>query len=226
MKSFLIFLVFAHIPIMAHAGLRLKHIPCFKASMTAIESMGGVKDWLSISNKAVTGATEQGHVISVFPTEGRTFISVSKAKKEIQLELRPPSCKLDVKIEKNITENAFTDYDLAKLLKSSKAGIVYLWSPHMELSIDEMSTISKQVFSKDITFLVDHKADGRLLEKMRKRGIAEDKLRAQQSHYLDSFDIAVHYPSLVLYRDGVILKRIPGMNGIKQIEQMLGELKQ
>jgi len=188
-------------------------------------STGGIDEWLDLGTSGVSALSNRGHKLSIFPKKDSTFVSIHKNGSEYLFDLKGPTCSTSLKVNKNIPPSSFTDYELAQLFKSSKAGMIYLWSPHMELSINEMKLLSQQTFSKKITFLFDHQASPKLEEKLKGQGISSENFRRQKSHLLDSYNINAHYPSLVLYKNGKIVKMLPGMNGVPRIQELLKEIE-
>ncbi len=61
----------------------------------------------------------------------------------------------------------FSDLDFAHLLsRSPKGGLVYIWSPHMALSINEIENIDQLDLKAPFTVILDPKANIELSKKI------------------------------------------------------------
>lgn len=118
--------------------------------------------------------------------------------------------KISVK-EKSIADREdFTDADLVETLSSRLSngkGIIYLWSPHMPLSIKgvkEMESIAKNL---NIAFfpLLDPYADIELAtSQVRKMQLSNSALRKLASESLALGGAANHFPTQMVFRSGKI----------------------
>jgi hypothetical protein len=87
----------------------------------------------------------------------------------------------------------FTDSQLASLLETQKAGVIYIWSPHMNYSVLGRRVI-KQVcrdLGVHLTTLVDPNAN--------------EKGDKNQASELMKLGAGIHFPSLHLFSNGVLL---------------------
>ncbi len=112
------------------------------------------------------------------------------------------------------TTQGFTDTDLKELLSRNKQGIIYLWSPHMLLSVagvGELKTISEEL-GVAYTVLLDPNADiGFAQRTIEQAGLPMESLNRAASRELLFRDMYIHAPTLLLYGDGNIVGAVvPG----------------
>lgn len=108
-------------------------------------------------------------------------------------------------------EAAFTDWDLAELLDHSfekkQAGLIYVWSPHMNLSVKGYHEAEKVAQDKHIDFtpMLDPNAAMDMAKKVAHANhIPDVALRRFAADSLYHRNMIEHYPSFVVYRNGVI----------------------
>ncbi|MEO5667176.1 MAG: hypothetical protein ABIR96_03880 [Bdellovibrionota bacterium] len=126
-----------------------------------------------------------------------------------------PSLRVDTSTQKkNFAYGRFSDHDLDTLLKQGGKGMIYIWSPHMNLSmigLKEAVAIAKEL-KIHIEVMVDGSADPRAL----KDALQSQHIDARYFQAVDSLDIlmrhtTLHYPSLLLFKDGEVLDfMLPG----------------
>jgi len=100
---------------------------------------------------------------------------------------------------------AFTDRDLAALLERRTRGVLYLWSPHMPLSVDGYTELRRAAEAKqlEVVALLDPQSDRRFAA----AAVAEGRLPAAALHVADSVELQfrelpLHAPAIVAFRDG------------------------
>ena len=104
---------------------------------------------------------------------------------------------------------AFTDGSLREIVARNRAGIIYVWSPGMPLSITGLNEAKAAAKSLDVAFTAVV-ADARPLE------LEHSGVDTAYQHSLNSIDLVyrdatIHYPSILFYRDGSLLgSAIPG----------------
>lgn len=109
----------------------------------------------------------------------------------------------------------FTDQSLQDILTYSdfhqSAGLMYTWSPRMTLSIRGVSEITSlaRELNLDITVLVDpNLPDEETLSATENLWLGHS-LKAE-SKILDRLGITIHYPNLIIYKNGKIDSIRPG----------------
>ena len=109
--------------------------------------------------------------------------------------------------------SAFTDRDLASFLARSPRSLVYLWSPHLPLSVEGYEQASRAAEARGLGFvaLVHPSADGDFVERAADdAGIPTAARRRLASVELLFRDLAVHAPSLLVFVDGHAESPLPG----------------
>jgi hypothetical protein len=111
----------------------------------------------------------------------------------------------------------FQDNDLEKLLKISKKtqqkGLIYVWSPHMPLSLRGVHEAQKVTTTKKIalTVLLDPYADLVTASKVASReSFPKSYLRRIESRILLEKNMTLHFPSAIPYRDGTLARDMRG----------------
>ncbi len=99
----------------------------------------------------------------------------------------------------------FTDADLASLLATHPRGVVYVWSPHMPLSLDAVDAVRHAAAARDthVTVLLAPDADRRFAHTtLAGRDAGPDALRVVDAVELVFRDVLVHAPAVIAYARG------------------------
>lgn len=197
----------------ASAEVTLKNIPCFDQVARTISEAGSPKKWLSLPQGVGSRIENFGRVEVLTQKDTTKLVLVGKTHTKTFV-MYAPQC--EVKVQKPFpNKNNFSDFDLAELFQENKEGLVLIWSPHMDLSIKEVTDLPKYDLKKSVTVIMDPNADEKLAKKIQEKNQwPESYLRKLDSSILEKADITIHYPSVVFYKDSKILKRIPGFNGV------------
>jgi hypothetical protein len=219
--SFLISLLFSKV-LAAGPGLQpLKDIVCLDQVTKAIDVAGTPQEWLRFPGGVASRIANYGS-IEVYPEKARTRFVLATSKSTTGFILESPKCEAKILFTKE-SRASLRDIDVAELLKKNKnGGLIYVWSPHMELSILEAANLRKYGLTYPVTVAVDPNADTELLKKIGSdKNFSTEYTQLANSSVLFAADIGIHYPSTVFYKDGRIVKRIPGYHGaaLKEIAQ-------
>ena len=109
-------------------------------------------------------------------------------------EPRPPS-----------PERAFSDRDLQALVASAPRGVIFVWSPHMPLSVDAYRTVSDVARHMGLSFtaLRDPMSDAVYAESVaREAGMPASALRPFASVELSLRQATLHAPALLVFAHG------------------------
>jgi hypothetical protein len=105
------------------------------------------------------------------------------------------------------TQDIFDDAALDDLIKTKKNGIIFIWSPHMALSLKAVPELNAAAaeLGQPVTYVMDPMAD----QEAAKAGAKAQKLDDSSMRRVDSMELAmrnalVHFPTLIVYRDGKI----------------------
>ena len=100
---------------------------------------------------------------------------------------------------------AFTDDDVRAMLDAAPQGVVYLWSPHMPLSVDGYRTMSDVARRMGMSFtaLRDPMSDaGYAAAVAREAGLPESALRTFTSIELSFRQLNLHAPAVLVFSGG------------------------
>ena len=123
---------------------------------------------------------------------------------------------------------AFDDHDLEKLLKGSKVGIIYLWSPHMPYSIGSLYPLQKvsNKLGLKLIVLMDPLAEQEETKKVIKQFSLPMKLtKKNKAKKLLFHGAALHYPNYFFYKEGKVSHiQLFGAKGEQAIHDALKKL--
>lgn len=122
-------------------------------------------------------------------------------------------------------EKAFNDSDLESLINSNKAGLIYVWSLKMPLSmygIKEIKKVSKKL-NLPLTVIVDSLSNKRnLITLLDEKKVSKKDIRINNSLELFKRNASIHYPVLFYYKNKKIIKNgFPGYENDKRYEDLI-----
>ena len=129
---------------------------------------------------------------------------------EINLIQEKP-CVTEMILESELEFNSFTKEKLEELLSQSESGVIYIWSPHMLLSvigIPHIEEICKQL-NVHLTVIMDAAASPILVSDV--KDVFQVKTSYTRANHADALGLMgseLHYPSLILYRKGELLPKV------------------
>jgi hypothetical protein len=105
----------------------------------------------------------------------------------------------------------FTDKDLFDTMKSSKWGVIYVWSPNMPLSIVAMKELKDAMASRSggkLTILLDGKTSIKAAEELVASGeVQASEIKQVSSPELFARNMTLHYPVAFIYKNGQLSSR-------------------
>ncbi len=111
-------------------------------------------------------------------------------------------------------KNSFTDHDLEKIRQGRRAAVIFLWSPHMPLSVKALPELQSIAAKLDVDFVpvLDPDAAAGAVEPVAKEHHFDPKfLKRAYSIELSYRGAHLHYPSvLVVSAEGRISRLYPG----------------
>ena len=218
----------------------INKIACIKNVFKLLDQWGPVNEWFEYklpNNKfIVRGVTQNNKDISLFIYNQTTI--AKKISKNSQTTVRFNSnqeCKADYKIIKMRSKKNtkhFMDTDLDDVLKVSRenksSGLIYIWSPHMNLSILGVKEVQKIAKDRGLTLIILLEPRAELdqsIKILKNEGINLTSLRFASSKVLDMLNIHNHYPSLLLFSNGEILDRPrPGYDAPDELNKYLNRV--
>lgn len=102
-------------------------------------------------------------------------------------------------------KDAFTDDDVRALLAADAQGVIFVWSPHMPLSVDAYRTVADVARRMNLSFtaLRDPMADAAYADGIaREAGLPASALRTFASVELSFRQATLHSPSLLVFAHG------------------------
>ena len=167
---------------------------------------------------------KEGTLLSLEKKLGTLYLSLKNNVQIVfyQLTPSPPKkCVLKLLRKEKIKSKAFNEKvlrnkmsgktflnkDLKNLLRNTKEGIIYLWSPHMPYSIGSLYPTQKvaKKLKLPLTILMDPLAEERETEKVVKRFHLPPKFtRKNKAERLLLQGATLHYPNYFFYKEGKI----------------------
>jgi len=121
----------------------------------------------------------------------------------------------------------FSDGDLTRVLATAQNGLLYLWSPHMPYSVQGLEEIRELAARRRLTLvaLLDPSADCTLAVRIAAtRGFPRKALAYTLAERLFAHGATLHYPTLVLFREGRLLAAmLPGYVGVNVYQAFIDE---
>ena len=146
MKIFLSLLILYTPLSFADKGPLLKKLKCSDAVFKAISSLGEPKEWKKSLDGTVATDFESGGNVQIQAEANKSLLSSVQNGVSLKLEFAAPDCKMKV-LKISSSNGGFLDRDLDRLLQKEKRGVIYLWSPHMSLSVYELVSTTQKVLS-------------------------------------------------------------------------------
>jgi len=201
----------------------LSKLPCSNQIFKSISSIGTPKRWEKTKEHSLSTSLEEGGSIQIHILDNFSKLTSSAHGVNLELGFSSPDCKMKI-LNMTSSIGGFVDKDLGDLISKNQYGVIYLWSPHMSLSLYELVELQKYVKSLKVPFtiLMDLKADDKFASKiLKKYDLPLEYLKRMNSRKLEEFGITVHYPSTVFYKDQKLIKRVPGYNGKKSFKDLI-----
>ncbi len=119
------------------------------------------------------------------------------------------------KISNYEMKDGFTDFELATLLSNNQKGLILSWSPGMNLSVEAIKNAQLTAKEKKLplTILLDPYADlKKAQDLLNKQGLSGVVMKKISSFELISRNVLLHFPNLVMYKNGEITgPLVPGL---------------
>jgi hypothetical protein len=200
-------------------------VACAKQVFHTLDGWEAPVSWRNLlsAERGVFGMTSPtkkiGTWISLVGEKNTTKLSRDTESTSVTFTFQEPSCmpqfqqatRLPASIRKDLPK-AFGNSELTKLLtQKPQPGFIYVWSPQMNFSVvgaKEALKVGKDL-GMNVTLVLDPHADAALAEKTRaKYGLPKSALQPIASTELMQRGLLIHYPALMVYRDGELVEPI------------------
>lgn len=239
---FIFFLLIFPLKLMALSTDSLNDLKDFKCAKEQIELF---KSWNDVNRKWIAHPKEDGSLVYLKPTsEMSVWIGLEKRSEQlIFTRLTPQSvyqvtfdkeCRKELKILKNeivdykkIPDNFVTDPKLFSIIAKNKTGLIYHFSPKMNLSIDGVKSIVNISNRLKIPTLIlmDQNAANEISsvrEMFKKRNIQIGEILLSHSLEMYLRRTHIHYPNLILFKNGAIIDEFfPGLSSEAGYEALI-----
>ncbi len=248
MPRFLFVLFFCLAYFEAQAAISTKNafnIEELKNNLCQKEQKELFKQWNDVDRKWIGQLKSDGSMSFYKPTsEMSVWIAVEKKGEELYFSRHTPqsiievtfdnNCKKSLKVlkdeiidYKNIPPQFVTDPKLFSIIAKYQNGIIYHFSPRMNLSIQGLKNIIQvsQKLKKPLLILMDKEAQSEV-NKVKKM-FEKEKIDAGEillSHSLELFlrRTYIHYPNMLLFKNGAILDDFyPGLYSESDYESVI-----
>lgn len=217
----------------------LNHIHCEEQVFKTLGEWSEYYDWKKIKTsngiQIIESQVKKKNPIIRLEVSTHHSLLIKKAKDKIFSKLfKPENCNPQMKLKYSTDQDVeiatprqressldFTDSKLEKLLKKSleqsTSGIIYTWSPNMNLSItgaDEIRSLAKK-HGLELTLLHDSRASSRDIKSYN----FVDSMKMRSKVLMDK-GMEIHFPSILIYRNGVLGKYSrPGYDTKESLEK-------
>jgi len=170
-------------------------------------------------HRFLTPTADLGHWIQLIISENGFEVNYLTARTIIKKRIRRSGCKVSSKVhlkayDEKIIEENFNDKKLANLLKKQNEGIIYSWSPTMPMSIEALGNIKRAAkkFNVPVTAILAGESGENYLKQFKseykKHGFEQNDFQTMQSYELLMRGVTLHYPSVITFKDGKLLKKL------------------
>jgi hypothetical protein len=231
-------------PILQSQDVSTLNFVCKAEALNTLSKWEPATGWKSVlvdsaeGAKAMHSPTSKVGVWLNFKTNRKeTTLVRSTQDNAVSVHFKMPACTPGISTEQfdakllQTKGRAFTDSDLVNTLAASKAkntkGIIYTWSPRMNLSVtgakEAIDYAKKEKLN--ITLLADPEVPTQELESvMKAKGLPESAVVRMGSSDLANRGILIHFPVMILYSDGKMINKIrPGYAEPKRFDQYVKE---
>ena len=202
-------------------------------------------NWNDVNRKWIAHPKDDGSLIYFKPTsEMSVWIGFEKRKDQVVFTRMSPQsvyevsfdkgCKKELKVLKNeivdykkIPDHFVTDPKLFSIISQYKTGIIYHFSPKMNLSIEGVKTIISLSNRLKIPALIlmDQNAASEIPNVV--KIFKEQNVNIGEIFLSHSFEMYmrrsyIHYPNLILFKNGAIVDEFfPGLSSEADYESMI-----
>lgn len=194
---------------------------CDAEETCAAERLAQHRQWQTRTPARLQPSTTSGEQVRHVPTAtlgawvveatGPAGVSMTRVSSDriTRVSWTPPAChaRTEERSRPRAAHPAFSDDDLSALIGSGR-GVIYVWSPHMPLSVDTMTSLAAAArgLRLAVTLLLDPAADPGFAARIAaERTLPAAALQVADSVELQFRDVLVHAPTAIAYADGRIV---------------------
>jgi len=237
MKRFLALLsLCATLPAWAEFPSQLFHLKCRSQMEKVLKEAGSLDQWTKTVDPAPgvmsfrSPTNELGRWVEV-QSHPSPYVFVFEQKQTKVRQFDGKDCKgLVVSQTKplnvlNVKGAKITDADVSKFTKNPNGTMVYVWSPSMTYSMQEMGVFQKVAKEMNLTFVpvLDPQADFKVAEKMKKIYKFDFELKKAASLELHMREATIHFPTTYVMKGGHISKLIFGAMDAKTLKNTIND---
>lgn len=197
--------------------LLLNHIHCEEQVFKALGEWNDFYEWKKVNSLngiqiVESQAMRNGPIVRLEITKDSSLLTKRSGNRVQSKLFEKKNCQItqrSTKQSKNLTKinrlSSFMNDDLEKVLNKSRlessSGIIYSWSPNMNLSVvgaREITEISKKL---GLELILLH--DSRLSSEEIKPFKIKNSL-SMRSRILMDKGMEIHFPSIIVYRNGIL----------------------
>lgn len=168
------------------------------------EKQGGLKNSFFASP-----TSEIGEWVLARRTPKGTVISRARDSGRIEVFLDEKKCLPVTKSYPHGKRKGFTDSELSKFITTHGTGVIYVWSPRMDLSVKGIQEIQKAAREKKLPLLVLMDKDTPEAERMKlEKTLGKEATRTVDSFELDMRHVQMHFPAVLMFKDKKILSGV------------------
>lgn len=135
-----------------------------------------------------------------------TVLSRSKDSGRIEVLLDEKKCEPKVKTYPHAKTAGFSDKDLSAFIQKNKTGIIYVWSPRMDLSVKGIKEIQAAAIEKKLPLLILVDKDISETERMKlEKSLGKDVTRTVDSFEFKMRQVQLHFPAVLVFKNQKIL---------------------
>jgi len=131
-------------------------------------------------------------------------------------------CAKAVSITQN-DQSQFTSLTFFENAKTAPKFVILQWSPHMNISLEQLRILKNEKFDVPIVFSMDPLATIEEGKKVVERDKLEPQTLKKWNHSGRLPATIEHYPSILFVKDGQIVKYIPGFHDPSTLRRLIKE---
>ncbi len=138
-----------------------------------------------------------------------TVLSRSRDTGRIEVLLDEKKCSPEVKTFTHKRTQGFSDKELSEFVLKNKTGVIYVWSPRMDLSVKGISEIRKAAQDKKLPLLILLDKDVTPAEKLKlEKSVGKDAVKTVDSFELRMRHAELHFPAILVFKNKKILSEV------------------